>query len=49
MICHVTQARRQGEAEHGVETGRIMMTPDGAFTEIREKVPARSADPPRLV
>jgi ubiquinol-cytochrome c reductase cytochrome b subunit len=49
MICHVTQARRQDEAEHGVETGRIMMTPDGAFTEIREKVPARSADPPGLV
>jgi ubiquinol-cytochrome c reductase cytochrome b subunit len=36
MICHVVQARRRDEAEHGIETGRIVMTPEGGFTEIRE-------------
>jgi ubiquinol-cytochrome c reductase cytochrome b subunit len=38
MICHVVEARRRDEAEHGIETGRIVMTPEGGFTEIREKV-----------
>jgi ubiquinol-cytochrome c reductase cytochrome b subunit len=38
MICHMTEARRQDEAEHGIETGRIVMSPEGGFTEIREKV-----------
>jgi ubiquinol-cytochrome c reductase cytochrome b subunit len=36
MFCHVAEARRRDEAEHGVETGRILMTPEGGFTEIRE-------------
>ena len=36
MICHAVQARRRDEAEHGIETGRIVMTPAGGFTEIRE-------------
>jgi ubiquinol-cytochrome c reductase cytochrome b subunit len=40
MICHAAEARRQDEAEHGVETGRIVMTPEGGFTEIREAVSA---------
>jgi ubiquinol-cytochrome c reductase cytochrome b subunit len=43
MICHAAQARRQDEAEHGIETGRIVMTPEGGFTEIRE--PIASATP----
>jgi ubiquinol-cytochrome c reductase cytochrome b subunit len=38
MICHAEQARRRDEAEHGIETGRIVMTPEGGFTEIREPV-----------
>ena len=38
MICHVAQARRRDEAEHGVETGRVVMTPAGGFTEIREPI-----------
>jgi ubiquinol-cytochrome c reductase cytochrome b subunit len=39
MICHVVQARRRDEAEHGIETGRIVMTPEGGFTEIRDPLP----------
>ena len=38
MICHTVEARRRDEAEHGRETGRIVMTPEGGFTEIREPV-----------
>ena len=41
MICHAAEARRQDEAEHGFETGRIVMTPEGGFTEIRDQVAAR--------
>ena len=41
MICHVVEARRHDEAEHGIETGRIVMTPEGGFTEIREQVASR--------
>jgi ubiquinol-cytochrome c reductase cytochrome b subunit len=41
MICHVLEARRRDEAEHGIETGRIVMTPEGGFTEIREQVASR--------
>ena len=37
-ICHAVEARRHDEAEHGIETGRIVMTPEGGFTEIREQV-----------
>jgi hypothetical protein len=32
------EARRHDEAEHGIETGRIVMTPEGGFTEIRDQV-----------
>jgi len=41
MICHAVEARRRDEAEHGIETGRIVMTPEGGFTEIRERVASR--------
>jgi ubiquinol-cytochrome c reductase cytochrome b subunit len=40
-ICHVVEARRRDEAEHGIETGRIAMTPEGGFAEIREQVGSR--------
>ena len=40
MICHVAAARRRHEAEHGIETGRIVMTPVGGFTEITEPAAA---------
>jgi ubiquinol-cytochrome c reductase cytochrome b subunit len=40
-ICHAVAARRRDEAEYGIETGRIVMTPEGGFTEIREKVGSR--------
>lgn len=40
MICHMVAARRHDEAEHGAETGRVVMTPEGGFTEIRERVPS---------
>jgi ubiquinol-cytochrome c reductase cytochrome b subunit len=43
MFCHAAEARRRDEAEHGIETGRIVMSPEGGFTEIREPlVKARS-------
>jgi quinol---cytochrome-c reductase cytochrome b subunit len=41
MICHAVEARRHDEAEHGIETGRIVMTPEGGFTEIRDQVASR--------
>jgi hypothetical protein len=41
MICHAVEARRRDEAEHGIETGRIAMTPEGGFAEIREQVGSR--------
>jgi quinol---cytochrome-c reductase cytochrome b subunit len=41
MICHAVEARRHDEAEHGIETGRIVMTPEGGFTEIRKEVASR--------
>jgi ubiquinol-cytochrome c reductase cytochrome b subunit len=37
-VCHVAEARRRDEATRGIETGRIVMTPEGGFTEIREQV-----------
>jgi ubiquinol-cytochrome c reductase cytochrome b subunit len=40
MICHAAAARRRHEAEHGIETGRIVMTPEGGFTEITEPAAA---------
>jgi ubiquinol-cytochrome c reductase cytochrome b subunit len=41
MICHAVEARRRDEAEHGIETGRIAMTPEGGFAEIREQLGSR--------
>jgi ubiquinol-cytochrome c reductase cytochrome b subunit len=41
MGCHAVQARRRDEADHGIETGRIVMTPEGGFTEIREQAGSR--------
>jgi len=41
MLCHAGQARRRDEADHGIETGRIVMTPEGGFTEIREQAGSR--------
>ena len=41
MGCHTVQARRRDEADHGIETGRIVMTPEGGFTEIREQAGSR--------
>ena len=38
-ICQGLAAREQEEAEHGRETGRIVMNPDGGFSEIIEPVP----------
>jgi ubiquinol-cytochrome c reductase cytochrome b subunit len=45
-ICHLVQARRDDEAKHGIETGRVIMTPDGGFTELREPVASRAAPGP---
>jgi ubiquinol-cytochrome c reductase cytochrome b subunit len=39
--CHAVRARRCDEAERGIETGRILMTPQGGFTEIRERSRSR--------
>jgi ubiquinol-cytochrome c reductase cytochrome b subunit len=41
MICHAVEARRRDEATRGIETGRIVMTPEGGFTEIRERIVSR--------
>jgi ubiquinol-cytochrome c reductase cytochrome b subunit len=38
VICHALEARRDEEARDGFETGRIVMTPEGGFVEIREPV-----------
>jgi ubiquinol-cytochrome c reductase cytochrome b subunit len=38
-ICRGLSAREREEAEHGHETGRIVMSPDGGFSEISEPVP----------
>jgi ubiquinol-cytochrome c reductase cytochrome b subunit len=43
MICHVAQARRRDKAEHGVETGRIVMTPEGGFTGSANRPPPADA------
>jgi ubiquinol-cytochrome c reductase cytochrome b subunit len=39
--CRAVRARRCDEAERGIETGRILMTPEGGFTEIRERSRSR--------
>ena len=41
MLCHIAEAQRREEAEHGFETGRIVMIQEGGFTEIREPVRTR--------
>jgi ubiquinol-cytochrome c reductase cytochrome b subunit len=48
LTCHALADRRRDEELHGRETGRIVMNPQGGYTEIREPVrrPALpSADP----
>ena len=45
-ICLGLTARERAEAEHGRPTGRIVMSPDGGFSEITEPVrPVREEDP----
>jgi ubiquinol-cytochrome c reductase cytochrome b subunit len=46
-ICLALSSREREEAEHGHETGRIVMSPDGGFSEIIEPVPRprQLADP----
>jgi ubiquinol-cytochrome c reductase cytochrome b subunit len=39
-ICHGLADRRHDEELHGWETGRIVRSPQGGYTEIREPVPA---------
>ena len=39
-MCLGLARRDRDEAEHGRETGRIVMDPDGGYREIREPVPA---------
>jgi ubiquinol-cytochrome c reductase cytochrome b subunit len=38
VMCHALADRRHDEELHGRETGRIVMTPDGGYFEIREPV-----------
>jgi len=49
-ICLGLRGREREEAEHGQETGRIVMSPDGGFSEIIEPVPRPRlpADPPAV-
>ena len=44
VFCHALADRRRDEELHGRETGRIVMNPQGGYTEIRE--PAHRAVPP---
>ena len=47
-ICHALADRRRDEELHGRETGRIVMNPQGGYTEIREpahRAALPSADP----
>jgi ubiquinol-cytochrome c reductase cytochrome b subunit len=49
VICHALAGRRREEERHGRETGRIVMNPQGGYSEIREpahRVAAPGADPP---
>jgi ubiquinol-cytochrome c reductase cytochrome b subunit len=43
-MSHALTERRRDEELHGRETGRIVMSPQGGYTEIRE--PVRRATPP---
>ena len=36
LICHALAGRRRDEEQHGRETGRIVMNPQGGYTEVRE-------------
>jgi len=49
-ICLGLRGREREEAEYGQETGRIVMSPDGGFSEIIEPVPRprQPADPPAV-
>jgi ubiquinol-cytochrome c reductase cytochrome b subunit len=38
-ICHALADERRDEELHGRETGRIVMSPQGGYTEVREPVP----------
>ena len=44
VICRALAGQRRDEELHGRETGRIVMNPQGGYTEIRE--PAHRAAPP---
>ena len=44
VMCHALADRRRDEERRGRETGRIVMNPQGGYTEIRE--PAHRAEPP---
>ena len=49
VISHALAGQRRDEERHGRETGRIVMNPQGGYTEIREpahRAAAPSADPP---
>jgi ubiquinol-cytochrome c reductase cytochrome b subunit len=41
-VCRALAGRRRDEELHGRETGRIVMTPQGGYTEIREPARPRS-------
>jgi ubiquinol-cytochrome c reductase cytochrome b subunit len=43
-ICLGLTIREQQEAEHGHKTGRIVMSPDGGFSEITEPAPPALQD-----
>ncbi|MFB4319737.1 cytochrome bc complex cytochrome b subunit [Actinomadura sp. 21ATH] len=46
-LCLGLAAREREEAEHGYETGRIVMSAEGAFSEIH--APVRDEDAPRQI
>ncbi len=49
VICHALAGRRREEELHGRETGRIVMNPEGGYSEILEpahRVASPGADPP---
>ncbi|GAA2103470.1 cytochrome b [Actinomadura alba] len=47
-ICLGLTYREQEAAEHGRQTGRIVMSPNGGFTEVTEPVAVASAPGPRV-
>ena len=49
VICHALADRRRDEELHGHQTGRIVMNPQGGYTEIRQpahRAAVSCADPP---